>query len=201
MNDCTEVYRKKAHFEKGVWIPERELRIYLDDEPNGWNPRTDFDNFGHMLCFHKRYDLGDATDLKMEDFSSWDDVREYLKNEENAVITIPLYLYDHSGITIRADSTLLKQVDSFMWDWGQVGFIYCTREDLLKEFDEITVETPKKAESILLAEVEEYDKYLTGDVYGYILLEDGEEIDSCWGFYEIDNILDQTGMNKGDAIS
>ena len=200
MNDCIETYRKEAHFEKGKWIPERELRIYIDDDPNGLDPRADFDNFGHMLCFHKRYCLGDVTDLKSEDFSSWDEIRKYLSKKEKAVIIIPLYLFDHSGITISADSGRFRACDSMEWDWGQIGFIYCTREDVKKEFDEINPENLKKAESILLAEVEEYDKYLTGDVYGYILLEDGEEIDSCWGFYEIDNILDQTGMIKSDAI-
>jgi hypothetical protein len=33
------------------------LQIMLDDEP--MNPRTDWDNFGHMVCWHRRYNLGD----------------------------------------------------------------------------------------------------------------------------------------------
>lgn len=33
------------------------LQIMLDDEP--MNPRTDWDNFGHMICWHSRYNLGD----------------------------------------------------------------------------------------------------------------------------------------------
>lgn len=24
-----------------------------------WNPRTDYDNFGRMVCWHNRYNLGD----------------------------------------------------------------------------------------------------------------------------------------------
>ena len=28
-----------------------------DDEP--LNPRTDWDNFGHMVCWHRQYNLGD----------------------------------------------------------------------------------------------------------------------------------------------
>ena len=36
----------------------------------------------------------------------------------------------------------------------------------------------------LKAEVAEYSAWCSGDVWGYrILLEDGEEFDSCWGFY------------------
>jgi len=33
------------------------LQIMLDDEP--LNPRTDWDNFGHMVCWHRHYNLGD----------------------------------------------------------------------------------------------------------------------------------------------
>jgi hypothetical protein len=46
---------------------------------------------------------------------------------------------------------------------------------------------------ILLEEVEVYDQYLSGDVYGFVLKElqtcptcndvNEEVIDSCWGFY------------------
>jgi len=42
----------------------------------------------------------------------------------------------------------------------------------------------EKAEACLCAEVKLYDRYLTGDVYGYIIEDDdGNRIDSCWGFY------------------
>mgnify|MGYP003341339394 FL=1 len=34
-----------------------ELEIEQDD--NGYNPRTEWDNVTTMLCFHKRYNLGD----------------------------------------------------------------------------------------------------------------------------------------------
>ena len=40
---------------------------------------------------------------------------------------------------------------------------------------------------LLEAEVEEYDHYLTGDVYGYEITKGerqaGDVIDSCWGFF------------------
>lgn len=37
------------------------LQIMLDDEP--LNPRTDYDNFGHMVCWHRWYNLGDEHDF------------------------------------------------------------------------------------------------------------------------------------------
>jgi hypothetical protein len=34
-----------------------KLKIEYDED--GLNPRTDYDNFGHMICWHSRYNLGD----------------------------------------------------------------------------------------------------------------------------------------------
>lgn len=33
------------------------LQVMYDTEP--LNPREDYDNFGHMMCWHRRYNLGD----------------------------------------------------------------------------------------------------------------------------------------------
>lgn len=200
MDNCIGKYIREPHFEKGKWIEGRELRIYLDDDPI--NPRDgDWqDNFGHMVCFHRDYILGDKHNLKQSEFSSWDDVEEYLIKEEDAVIILPLYLYDHSGITIQTSPF------SDRWDSMQVGFIYCSNNDikecfLKKDSDEITSKILKQAENNLLCEVKEYDEYLRGEVYGFILYEDNEEVDSCWGFYGgIDRILEETGMRENEEV-
>jgi hypothetical protein len=69
------------------------------------------------------------------------------------------------------------------WDSGQVGWIYATWQKIVSEWGP-GKGAMKKAEKCLLAEVEEYDQYLTGDVYGYIIEdEEGETVDSCWGFF------------------
>lgn len=143
-------------------------------------------------------------DLKSEDFASWDEVRQYLAQVEGASIILPLYLIDHSGLSMRTYS--FSDCDPGCWDSGQVGFIYCTLKDIkdcfmLKDAEEITPEILETSRKNLEAEVEEYDKYLTGEVYGYILFENGEEIDSCWGFYGgIEQILEETGMENADEI-
>jgi len=49
----------------------------------------------------------------------------------------------------------------------------------------VNADTLKQAENVLLAEVEEYNKYLQGDVWGYVVDPDGEN-ESCWGMYGYD---------------
>ena len=97
------------------------------------------------------------------------------------VVMLPLYLYDHSGITMSTGSF------GCPWDSGQVGFIYMTREKAEENWPSLKDDPDAlrlKAEERLEAEVEVYDQYLTGEVYGYVIEDDdGEEVESCWGFY------------------
>lgn len=120
------------------------------------------------------------------------------KTLKEQFIILPLYLYDHSGITMRTSAF------SCGWDSGQVGFIHCSLKKAQHEWgtpdsaargwdgeadyplkDDGSKHTLREAaEKFLKGEVKTYDEYLTGDTVGYIAEDpDGEQIDSCWGFY------------------
>jgi hypothetical protein len=155
-----------------------KYRIEQDHDP--MNPREEFDHLGVMVCFHRRYTLGDEHDYEAADYEGWDEVVKAIQDEEKPVVVLPLYLYDHGGITMRTGSF------SCPWDSGQVGFIFARREDVLKEYGKKRISKKLRDEVTkrLEAEVKEYDQYLTGDVWGYIIEDDhGEELDSCWGFF------------------
>lgn len=100
---------------------------------------------------------------------------------------LPLWLYDHSGITMSCGTRTYPYNDA--WDSGCVGWIIMTKETALRERIGCCNESNwrEKAIADMEAEVALYDQYLTGDVYGYTLLkeEDGEwvEQESVWGFY------------------
>jgi hypothetical protein len=139
-----------------------ELKIKQDTDP--LNPRTDWDNTGTMVCFHKRYELGDKTDYRTEDYDSWDELKEGIIKNEGEVVILPLYLYDHSGITISTSPFDCR------WDSGQVGFIFVSKHKIKKEGIDET-----KVEEYLKGEVKMYDQYLTGEVYGFTIY----EIETC----------------------
>ncbi len=171
---------------KGNYI----LEIFQDDSYN--SPRT-WDPLGTMVCFHRRYNLGDKHDYNKDDYSTWTEMKEAIIEGENAKIILPLYLYDHSGITISTGSF------SCGWDSGQVGWIFASEDRIKKEcnVDVITDDVLDKVTKMLEGEVETYDQYLTGDVYGYRISkidkcnhghEHKDEIDSCWGFYGMDSV-------------
>lgn len=101
-----------------------------------------------------------------------------LKVISEKYITLPLYLMDHSGLAMQTTSF------NDPWDSGQVGWIYVSKEDALKEFggEKMTGALRKKAEDLMRSEVAAYDSYLRGECYGFELYKNGELTDSCWGF-------------------
>lgn len=183
-----------------------ELHIVHDEDPD--SPRN-WDTLGTMICVHRCYNLGDVhykskleclqhiatslgiteiiNDLDMfkEIYDDEEQLEDWIKSREDFVI-LPLYLYDHSGITMSTSSF------SCRWDSGQVGYIYCSTNKILKEYGNTNLDTLIKVEKILEGEVEQYDQYLTGDVYGFELYKVEtcnkghkhlEFVDSCHGFY------------------
>lgn len=166
------------------------VRTYYDNYPD--NPRN-WDNLGTMVCFHKRYDLGDTTDYRSENYDAWGDLRNDIEENEGEVIILPLFLYEHGGITIRT-SPFGCQFDS-----GQVGFIYVTKDKIEKEgIDE------SRVVEYLENEVETYDKFLRGECFGYKVFKiktcslghkHEEEVESCFGYYDEDDCMtDGVGM-------
>ena len=98
-------------------------------------------------------------------------------------LMLPLYLYDHSGLAMSTES-FSGRAPHAEWDSGQVGWIYVSKEDALKEFDadKMTGAIRQKADALMRSEVAAYDSYLRGECYGFELYKNGELSDSCWGF-------------------
>lgn len=127
------------------------------------------------------------------------------------IVFLPLYLYDHSGITMNTGGF------SCGWDFGQVGYIYTDKKTIMDcggrmqnekgHLIKITDRNWKKvAYQQMEGEVEEYDMYLTGEVYGVITEEYDEEDDdwiekdSCWGFYSRkwgDELIEEVALYFG----
>ena len=177
--------------------------IYVDENPE--SPRT-WDNLGTMATYHRDYNFGGKGDIEAQGFDSLENLKQYLIKEKGAVVVLPLVILDHSGVSMRVGSSFAEDVGG--WDTSKVGFIYASKDNVKKEYGKITPATLKKAEEILRGEVETYDQYLTGDVYGFKIiekqkvnikgirdfkgkLENEKETDSCWGFYGIDSVRDE----------
>jgi hypothetical protein len=180
-----------------------DINIYQDDD--ALDPRENFEPLGTMVCFHNNYNLGDkhnytdaadavyqilldlgyeteAMNENIDGYASGEFIERYWPKFEQLAIVLPLYLYDHSGITMSTSAF------SCPWDSGQVGFIYISKVNARKEYGRLTKKNLARVVEYMTGEVKEYDSYLTGDVYGYNVepVDSNKSIDcddSCWGFY------------------
>jgi len=164
------------------------IKTYQDDEPD--NPR-DWDNLGKIFYGHKRYVLGEVDVRKeFEDCYSWDDVEKRIIELYDPLVILPLYLYDHGILRIKIgdfyDSQLPQGYAHF--DTGMVGFVIAERDKVRKEYgvQRISKKLREQVKQILEDEIDVFDKYLSGQVYAYVIEGDGY---ACSGFYDYDEMV------------
>ncbi len=167
-------------------IEYRGFTINIQYDEDARSPREEFDNLGTLYTGHRNY-------RPEEDFNKNFDKEEvfdgkfgvFKKSFLKDYIALPVYLYDHSGQSVNTTGFSCK------WDSGCFGIIAVSIDDVKKEYGWkiITSSRRKKIESYLNGEIETYDDYLQGNVYGFTIEDEvGNEIDSCWGYYGYDNI-------------
>jgi hypothetical protein len=125
------------------------------------NPRDprEDDNLGVIGLFHMRV-------IRVDEYHSFESPEEllaYIKKEK--------YFYqnfDHHNTG--------------------TGIIFVDREKIKREYSvkRITKKIKERVYRLLEAEVREYDSYLSGY---RIIDKDGNDVDSCWGFFEIDEAM------------
>lgn len=152
---------------------DKELKIFR--EQHSVSPRS-WDNYGVMVCSHRRMNLGDR-EPHSDSHKGWSGVKKEIKERHDVVMIKPLYLYNHSGVSVSTTPF------NSNWDSSQVGFIFITEDRL----DELGLSEEKRTqeqfEKIIEGEVETYDQYLNNQVFRYEYWVDGEQVDSCGGFF------------------
>jgi len=119
---------------------------------------------------------------------------EWLRREHGARIILPLFVYEHSGITMRCGDPIGRKIkpadfdprrrfvgDDAGWDTSMVGFIFDTPERVKECIGKDA--TDEQIIDALRCEVRRYAAWLEGDVWGYCV-SDSETgyFDSCGGF-------------------
>lgn len=167
----------------------RKLELHCDPDPT--NPR-EWDNMGTMAFFHSRYEIGDKDHgIDHAEFGGWDEMAKHIVEQMDGAIVLPVRMYDHSGIAFAMGLDSLRYPFQDQWDSGQVGFVFVTKTELIDEYGDDSEESKALALKCMQGEMEVYNQYHAGDVYGFILRDppcetcdgEGKEADSCWGFF------------------
>lgn len=172
-----------------------KLDIWRDD-PAEHNPRQ-WSTLGTMVCFHQKYCLGDAQDYHGYDrrnFNTWLALEARIVKDHDPLVILPLYMMDHSGLSVSTTDETFKKCDQDGWDWGQIGFIFVSKEKAKDLY--FKKKTSKKlvamVQQVLVSEVDTYDLYLRGEIYGFTLTDPNGEEDGVGGFFGDD--IFQNGM-------
>lgn len=172
-------------------INYKGFKIEIENDENPMNPRTDWDNGSVMVCKHRKYSLGDKDHgINLDGCDGWLDIKQAIVEQKSPIVILPLYLYDHSGITMNTTGF------NSGFDSCQVGFIFVDEEKAemigwTKEY----IETLSKRDSeeykgktrveiltdFMISDVETYDNYISGQVYRFNI-EDCED-GNCGGYY------------------
>lgn len=204
-----------------------EYTLTLKQDYDAENPR-EWDNVCTMICWNRSYRLGDRHSFNNpdefmqhlyldvtgkhwcdeHDDDYWKDIYEELLATDLVLIK-PIRAYEHSGIAL---STSDSYPFNDRWDSYFAGFIFVTKETIFKECSGITEENWKeRADEYIEGEIETYNQYFSGEIYGYILTkketqqekcphcgevlsecEEDVEVQSCWGFYG--DVLEDNGI-------
>ncbi len=144
-------------------------------------PRKIHENLGNLALFHKRYRLVNDESITLDQACDIEKSSNY--------ISLPVYGYDHGGLTIGTNKF------SCPYDSGRLGLIYVSKDDIKKCYNvkRISNKLKKSINEILLAEISDYNYYISGEIYDFSIHNHlGEEIDAISGFYGYDEALKES---------
>lgn len=165
------------------------IKIVHDDMAD--NPLDD-EGVVKIVEWHKRYDFGNC-----DDFADPEEFEEYCR--ENKVHRLPVYLYEHGGVTISTAAF------SCSWDSGQVGWVFVTDAEAQKD---LYPDEDGNYTEALKGTVEVVDQYMQGNSWGYRIFKtcgccghETEEVESCWGFLgdPEGDVMDEAKASVPDA--
>jgi len=110
---CIENYKKEIYNSKTGSYDVIYLEIFTDQNPV--NPRT-LNNLSTMVFFHKKYELGDKTNISEKDFNSWANLQDLIYTKYNPVILKTCSMKDHGNLNIFIGT--INPFNSENWDTG-----------------------------------------------------------------------------------
>lgn len=152
----------------------QRVTVELHYDPNPESPET-WDNLGQIT--------GQITGQNPAKHQDPNEIARQIRT--NSLIGLPVWAYVHSATVLRAANA---NPFTCPWDSGQSGWVYVPRKVALTTYGatRLTKGLRERIYSVLKAEVETFSQYLNGEVYGWKVLVDGEEVEACWGCYGYD---------------
>lgn len=192
---------KNITYTTQVTKPQLEIRYdECAESPREW------DNLGYFITLERKYNTPDKNPtlerIIREASEDASNCTEHIANieklmalefDEKLVHIVPVSKFEHSGVIYRRG-------ERHGWDEGVAGFYIVTKESAERLYKDIT---DVDFDKVIEQELEVYTAWANGEVYAFILYgDDGEVIDSCGGFFDIDDIKEHLPEEwKGENLS
>lgn len=146
-----------------------KVRIEQDTDPQ--SPAEWGDTNIFLVANHRQFYVAEPDEKRVPS-----DPNTLIKRYNKTHWIFPLEAYIHSGVCLAYGRE--GQFPDRRWDVSQLGFVFVSKKEW---------RLSKKAKEAGQCLIDSWNKYLSGEVYGYIIEDpDGDQIDSCWGIYDDD---------------
>lgn len=147
---------------------DHNIEIVQDSSPQA---PDEWDNSDAFLI----YDHPDFC-VKVKGFDAQEVFDSFIEKKKlyDGYYVFPVFAYIHSGVALSMSRTNYPFTDQ--WDVSFKGFVLVKRQK--------GTFTPDKARELGRCIVNEWNTYLSGDVYGFRIKDENNHVtDSVWGFY------------------
>lgn len=155
------------------------MKLRIEQDQDAQSP-SEFDDTIYIVAKHRQFAVhrpGKRDTTYGEAF----DVAAEIEDRKETHYVFLLEAYIHSGVVLA-----LAREGNFPdreWDVSLLGAVFV---------DKTEADDKDEARSMARSKIDEWNQYLSGDVWGYIIEDDnGNQIDSCWGFYGKEYVEEQ----------
>ena len=153
-----------------------DINIYPDydaESPEGW-----MDDISFLVNYHRDFFVSNDEIITEDDVRNW---YNDIKIEQSKKYHIfALSMLSHSGIALSLERSFV--CDSGGWDTSHVGIVLVSKKE---------ARTKKKALEIADGLLENWNNYLSGRVYGFMIDKLNESIWGFFGDYRDSGIIDE----------
>lgn len=173
------------------WIPNSRHHTFPHKNEHQWSPYDMVEAIQEMLAEH--LGVGDASPEEEEeiwqrvndelplDRDTVEDIYRYgYEDEEIGLAVVPIYVFDHSGVTLQIYP--FSGPDA-RWDSGVMGWVWSERWLWDKSLGKWS---PKRVRQLIDGYVDVLNDLNRGRYYCPLFLENGEIVDSICGVHEND---------------
>lgn len=181
---CKEVINIKLKYEEKT-IPTRpaqewseskykgcRIKLIRDQDaesPDDWGDESLF-----LVGYHRDFSVERDDAISKEDLITHFNGEKIAQAKDYFIFGLEAYI--HSGVVLALTNG--GNFPDRQWDVSKLGAVLVSKKEARGR---------KAAEKLARSLVDKWNTYLSGDIFGFVIEDkDGKDMDSCWGFYGIE---------------